>query len=201
MANALIHAQHNSMGNVVVDGWVDRIVISNPGSMLVSVSEFYEGQHSVCRNPLLQKMFVFIGVGEKAGSGADVIVKGWEDQKWAKPVLNEHIEPERVEMVMEMFKGEDVESGFIGKELARSWQGVGKELGVDFQILERIANYCKEPKSLAEIARHLGLSDRYKMKKKYIDPLLGRYLEMTLPETPNSPAQRYVMTGVGRAMV
>ena len=201
LANALIHAQHNSMGNVVVDGWVDRIVISNPGSMLVSVSEFYEGQHSVCRNPLLQKMFVFIGVGEKAGSGADVIVKGWEDQKWAKPVLNEHIEPERVEMVMEMFKGEDVESGFIGKELARSWQGVGKELGVDFQILERIANYCKEPKSLAEIARHLGLSDRYKMKKKYIDPLLGRYLEMTLPETPNSPAQRYVMTGVGRAMV
>ena len=72
---------------------------------------------------------------------------------------------------------------------------------MDFQILERIANYCKEPKSLAEIARHLGLSDRYKMKKKYIDPLLGRYLEMTLPETPNSPAQRYVMTGVGRAMV
>lgn len=46
--------------------------------MLVSVNEFYEGQHSVCRNPLLQKMFVFIGVGEKAGSGADVIVKGWE---------------------------------------------------------------------------------------------------------------------------
>jgi len=26
--------------------------------MLVSISEFYEGQHSVCRNPLLQKMFV-----------------------------------------------------------------------------------------------------------------------------------------------
>ncbi|MBR4147498.1 MAG: hypothetical protein IKU00_06370 [Bacteroidales bacterium] len=70
LANALIHAQHNSMDNVVVDSWIDKIVISNPGSMLVSVTEFYEGQHSVCRNPLLQKMFVFIGVGEKAGSGA-----------------------------------------------------------------------------------------------------------------------------------
>ena len=166
----------------------------------VSVSEFYEGQHSVCRNPLLQKMFVFIGVGEKAGSGADVIVKGWEDQKWTKPVLSEHIEPERVEMVMEMVKGKEVESVPVGKELARSWQGVGKELGVDFHILERIAEYCKEPRSLAEIAEHLGLSDRYKMKKKYIDPLLGRYLEMTLPETPNSPAQRYVLTEEGREM-
>ena len=53
---------------------------------------------------------------------------------------------------------------------------------------------------LAEIAEHLGLSDRYKMKKKYIDPLLGRYLEMTLSETPNSPAQRYVLTEEGKAM-
>ena len=59
---------------------------------------------------------------------------------------------------------------------------------------------CKEPRSLAEIAEHLGLSDRYKMKKKYIDPLMGRYLEMTLPETPNSPAQRYVLTEEGREM-
>ena len=49
LANALIHAQHNSMGNVVVDSWSDKIVMSNPGSMLVSVDEFYEGQHSVCR--------------------------------------------------------------------------------------------------------------------------------------------------------
>ena len=111
------------MGNVVVDSWVDKIVISNPGSMLVSVSEFYEGQHSVCRNPLLQKMFVFIGVGEKAGSGADVIVKGWEDQKWSKPVLSEHDEPERVEIVMKMINGTDIDSTPAGKELARSWQG------------------------------------------------------------------------------
>ena len=54
---------------------------------------------------------------------------------------------------------------------------------------------------MVEIAEHLGLSDRYKMKKKYIDPLLGRYLEMTLPETPNSPSQRYVLTEVGKGMV
>ena len=71
---------------------------------------------------------------------------------------------------------------------------------MDFRILERIAEYCKEPRSLVEIAEHLGFSDRYKMTKKYIDPLLGRYLEMTLPETPNSPAQRYVLTEEGREM-
>ena len=58
-----------------------------------------------------------------------------------------------------------------------------------------------EPRSLVEIAEYLGLSDRYKMKKKYIDPLLGMYLEMTQPETPNSPSQRYVLTEIGKGMV
>ena len=120
MANALVHAQHDAMGNVVVDSWSDKIVMSNPGSMLVSVNEFYEGQHSVCRNPLLQKMFVFIGVGEKAGSGADVIVKGWVDQKWTKPVIEEHFDPDRVEIVMRMVKEEGAESMPAGKESARS---------------------------------------------------------------------------------
>ncbi|MBQ3709218.1 MAG: hypothetical protein II887_00785 [Bacteroidales bacterium] len=71
----------------------------------------------------------------------------------------------------------------------------------DIYGLLHSTEYCKEPRSLAEIAEHLGLSDRYKMKKKYIDPLLDRYLEMMLLETPNSPAQRYVLTEEGRGMV
>ena len=201
LANALIHAQHNSMGNVVVDSWADKIVMSNPGSMLVSVDEFYEGQHSVCRNPLLQKMFVFIGVGEKAGSGADVIVKGWEDQKWTKPAIVEHLEPERVEIVMRMVKAARKVTLPTGKESARSWQGVGKELGVDFNVLERIGDFCQEARSLAEIAEHLGLGDRYKMKKKYIDPILGKYIEMTIPESPNSRLQQYVLTDAGKDLL
>ena len=73
-------------------------------------------------------MFVFIGVGEKAGSGADVIVKGWEDQKWMKPVIEEHFEPDRVEIVMQMVKRTDVESMPTGKESARSWQGAWRGL-------------------------------------------------------------------------
>ena len=47
-------------------------------------------------------------------------------------------------MVLEKVKEEDVKSVTIGKESAGSWQGVGKELGLDFYILERIADYCKK---------------------------------------------------------
>ena len=88
-----------------------------------------------------------------------------------------------------------------GKELARSWQGVGKELGVDFNILKNIADFCVEAHSLSEIAEHLGLSDRYKMKKKYIDPLLGKCFDMTIPNSPNNPGQKYYLTELGKALL
>lgn len=99
-ANTLIHAVYTTMENVVIDRYPDRIVMSNPGSMLVSMEDFYAGNHSVCRNPLLQKMFIFIGVGEKAGSGADTIVKGWKDNGWALPAIKEQVVPDRVTTTM-----------------------------------------------------------------------------------------------------
>ena len=68
--------------------------------MLVSLEDFWEGGHSVCRNPLLQKMFVFVGVGEKAGSGADIISTGWRENGWQLPTLVEHQMPARVEATL-----------------------------------------------------------------------------------------------------
>lgn len=100
-ANSVIHCAYTVMGNIVVDRYFDKIVLSNPGTMLVSKEEFEEGGHSVCRNPLLQKMFVFIGIGEKGGSGADVIAKGWLDNGWKQlPTIREVSHPDRVEMTL-----------------------------------------------------------------------------------------------------
>lgn len=102
-ANCIIHCAYTVMGNITVDRYFNKIVLSNPGTMLVSKEEFEEGGHSVCRNPLLQKMFVFIGVGEKGGSGADVIEKGWRDNGWhCLPTIREVSHPDRVEMVLEI---------------------------------------------------------------------------------------------------
>jgi hypothetical protein len=58
---------------------------------------------------------------------------------------------------------------------------------------QKLLAFCKEPKSLSEICEHLGVTDRYKVKKRYIDPLLNKSLRMTEPESPNSPTQKYVI--------
>lgn len=59
-------------------------------------------------------------------------------------------------------------------------------------IEEKIVEFCKEPRSLAEIMLYLGYKDRVKFKKKYINPLLGTVLAMTIPDKPNSRNQKYI---------
>ena len=60
------------------------------------------------------------------------------------------------------------------------------------KIIEHIIVFCQEPHTLQEIAQELGFSDRYWMKKNYIDPLLGDILQMTSVESKNAPTQKYV---------
>ena len=43
----------------------------------------------ICRNPVLQRMFMRLGRAEKAGSGVDKIVSGWRYLGWPVPVVTE----------------------------------------------------------------------------------------------------------------
>lgn len=44
--------------------------------------------------------YIVLVVGEKAGSGADTIVKGWKDNGWTLPVIKEQVAPDRVTTTM-----------------------------------------------------------------------------------------------------
>ena len=59
------------------------------------------------------------------------------------------------------------------------------------QVIAKILVYCQEPKSIAEIAEYIGMTNRYKVKINYIDPLLGFKMAMTKPDVPTSPKQKY----------
>ena len=89
ICNTLIHCNWAMMSGVVIERYQDRHVFMNPGTMLVSVEDFFKGGKSICRNPYLQDMFIAIGRGEHLGSGADIIGKGWKENGWPKPELKE----------------------------------------------------------------------------------------------------------------
>ena len=161
LGNCLIHCAYTVMGNIVIDRYDDRIVMSNPGTMLVSLEDFWEGGHSVCRNPLLQKMFVFVGVGEKAGSGADIISTGWRENGWQLPTLAEHQMPARVEATLLI---EDLVKQQEGETIQKSIQKTTEETESNQKSMQKSMQKILEiiaitpDITLSEMANRLGMT-------------------------------------------
>jgi ATP-dependent DNA helicase RecG len=96
LVNALIHADYKGQGGVVIEKYKDRFEFSNPGSLLISLDQVFQGNISECRNRSLQTMFTMMGAAEKAGSGVDKIRRGWSSQHWRSPGVRERTQPDRV---------------------------------------------------------------------------------------------------------
>lgn len=100
--NALIHADFRGQGGVVIEKSGDRLELSNPGTLLLSIEQLLRGGISECRNKSLPLMFQQIGGGEKAGSGLDKIRQGWASQQWRWPLIEQQLRPDRVKLILPM---------------------------------------------------------------------------------------------------
>lgn len=69
VANALVHANYYGKRGIVIVKHGKKITISNPGTIRITKEEFYAGGNSDPRNSNLLKIFGFVNVGERAGSG------------------------------------------------------------------------------------------------------------------------------------
>ena len=79
-----------------------EITISNPGTIRITKEEFYAGGNSDPRNPNILKMFGFVNVGERAGSGVDKIMTAWKEQNWKKPEFDFSVRADRVTLKLEV---------------------------------------------------------------------------------------------------
>lgn len=102
LSNALAHADYTENATLNIYKYPNKMVFSNPGTMLISQKQYYSGGESVCRNKYLQTMFMFLGSAEKAVSGVDKIIHGWERLKWKRPYVSEKSHPNKVVLTMSM---------------------------------------------------------------------------------------------------
>lgn len=102
VANALVHANYYGKRGIVIVKHGKKITISNPGTIRITKEEFFAGGNSDPRNPNLLKIFGFVNVGERAGSGVDKIMTAWEEQNWEKPMYDISLRAERVTLQLEV---------------------------------------------------------------------------------------------------
>lgn len=229
LVNSIIHAVWNQKGNLVIERTPTMLLFSNPGNMLISIESFYKDGQSECRNPNLQKMFLMMGRGERAGSGAETILKGWRENNWLKPKIKEMVQPDRVELRLQFEHGEDIkkdswedggkdDNNIIDNQINTILQDyvkdavedISKDIDKDvmnriekwkFDELEQLLDYCMEPHSATEIVSEMQTADRKNLSRYYLMPLCSLGLiKMTVPDKPTSKNQRYFSTAVYRLL-
>ena len=100
LANCLVNADYYGRRGVVIIKKPDVITLSNPGNLRIELTTALSGGVSDPRNSAMLKMFNFIDIGERAGSGIPNIFRVWREQKWNEPFLSESFEPDRITLAL-----------------------------------------------------------------------------------------------------
>ena len=111
LVNCLVNTDFYEARGVVIQKYPDKIILQNPGSVIVGKKQMLKGGISEPRNSGLMKMFNLIGYGEKAGSGVPDIFATWEEAGYEQPTVEELFgpdQPNRTVVTLPLMDGTDV---------------------------------------------------------------------------------------------
>lgn len=184
LQNALVHADLLKTAAIRLLVFDDRVEIINPGCVFGghSLDEVKMG-NSFARNPLMANFCAKTMTYRGLGSGIPRVLS--EDCR-VELIDNKEGNQFTARIYRPAIKDEH------GSKAVRQYGSKAVSLADD-EVRQKLMDFCVEPRSLSEICEFLGLRDRYKVKKRYINPLLNAVLAMTIPEIPKSPFQKYVV--------
>ena len=180
--NAVIHRDYHFDGaNISIEIYRDRVEISDPGTLPPGMKPEDLGTKSVRRNKLLADLFHRLGEVEKVGSG----------------IL-------RIEQTLKEAKVPPMRSRFTGfctfifdRIIPQDTPQVTPQVTPQDKMLFIL--YDKEL-SRDEIMEVIDLKDRKHFREIYLNPAIrSGFIEMTIPDKPNSPNQKYRLTSKGRS--
>jgi ATP-dependent DNA helicase RecG len=109
LANCLTNANYYERRGIVALRMPDRIELSNPGAFRVSIEGAIAGGLSDPRNETLMRMFAFVEIGERAGSGLPKIYFGWKETGLPEPIIKEEYGPDRTTLILPLIEESDGE--------------------------------------------------------------------------------------------
>lgn len=183
--NAFCHRDYYKYDSVNVAVFKDRVEIRNPGKLYdgLTIDEIVKGNVSKRRNELIAEMFNKVHYVEKWGRGIELILSKEPETEFK----------EAFAMFVTVFKRKKAQVGVQ----------VGVQAGVQVELIEseyKILNFIRlnESVTLKDIVFFLGYLTRTKNVRHSINKLLSNNLiELTIPDRPNSPKQKYKITQKG----
>lgn len=178
--NALIHRDYSIVGGSVSLAIFDeRVEVWSIGDFPKGITPamLSKNHPSVQRNPTIADVFHRTGLIEKWGRGTNRVIEMCVAAGVKPPMFEE-----------------------IGNAaLVTFYVNVGVTLQVTPQVtpqVEAVLKVASQPRSRDELQAAANIKDREHFRKKYLLPLIqAGWLEMTIPDKPNSRLQKYRATG------
>ena len=223
IVNAVAHRDYTENGSVQVMLFADRLEVRNPGRLPppLTLEKLREAHRSVPGNPLLAESLYLTEYIERMGTGtldmirrcveADLdepefaVTDGFVTTVW-RPVLPGHVSgradsrsgPGGMHQPVGRQEGQ-AEGHAGGQEGQVGGQAEGQAAlsAKEIAMLQACLDDAVPAEALSAAAGHSSRTGHF---KRWLNRLLrSGLLEMTVPDKPRSPAQKYRLTDKGRA--
>lgn len=113
LLNMLMHANYLIDGPVAAYAHINYYEFINPGKMKVPVDSFFTTNRTKYRNPVISKLFVQIGLGERAGHGGEKIYESAIENNLKHPEIESNEEQTKLKIwkvdYADSFSGQEVD--------------------------------------------------------------------------------------------
>jgi len=195
IVNAVAHRDYTSNGSVQVMLFSDRLEIWNPGSLPLGwTTEKLKKLHSsVPANPLLAEPMYLAGYIERLGTGTEDMVRIAREVGLKEP---DFVQEDTFKVIIYR-PGTDQ----VPTKLRPGADEVPQEYRSTSVEVRNLVKALKGEMRRKEIQEELGLKHEGNFRDIYLVPALEQELiEMTHPENPNHPKQKYRLTQEGEKL-
>ncbi len=191
--NALVHADYSQRGAPIrIAFFDDRIEIENPGILLpgMTVKDMKEGISRI-RNPVIARLFREMNLIEQWGTGVPRMFKQAQELGLPEPQIVEL--GMRVRFIVHLAEQVRIQINPATEQVTEQ---------VSEQVIKLLESLKKEPLSTKEAMQFLQLNHRPTFLYTYLQPALqANLVEMTQPDSPKSPTQKYRLTAKGQGLI
>lgn len=183
LMNACMHRDYQSNMPIRIYQFSNRIEILNAGGLYGEARPENFPTVNDYRNPIIAEAMRGLKYVNMFNRGIQRV----------KNMLKENGNPEPKFNVSKVTAFEVTVQPSLSLNLVTDGEKVTKSATKSTETMNEVLAFCTQERTLTEIMRHLGLKHRSNAKSRYVDPLIeGGFLEMTIPDKPNSRNQRYI---------
>ena len=199
--NAICHRDYSILGtDIQVKIFDDHITVESPGILPGLVRPYNIREMHFSRNPKIALYMRNHKLVKEFGEGVDRMFREMEEAGCPAPEYRQNEFMVYATIRQHSIVPSVVPSVVPSSVLSR--EQVVTKLGLSWVQVEPLLAAMKQPAAAVGLMTVMKQTNRSRFRKNYLDPLLEMgIINLTQPNSPSSPTQKYYLTDIGNALL